>query len=177
MSRGAQGRVVRSDRRAREAAFLISWDDIPIEIGAAAERTCLEAGIAPGDPVLVGALARSLLGGADRVRALPRDRMPADGMLVPVLVDLGPPAIFRPAIFHAVELSPEYARFVIAHELGHYVLGLDSSCQANERACDAFASYLVLRGNNVQKAAAGLCSTAKPKMASGVFSTNRRVIG
>lgn len=40
-------------------------------------------------------------------------------------------------------LSPERARWAIAHELGHWALGVDSSSRENEDNCDALAAALV----------------------------------
>lgn len=41
-------------------------------------------------------------------------------------------------------LPPERLRWAIAHELGHWALGLDSSTRENEDACDAFAAALLV---------------------------------
>lgn len=49
-----------------------------------------------------------------------------------------------PRIYLRRGLTLARARWAIAHELGHYVLKLDSSRKENEDACDAFAAALLV---------------------------------
>jgi len=81
-------------------------------------------------------LARRVLGGRDGVVAVPGRALPGDGALVRVRG--------RVQIYVKSGISTERVRWVVAHELGHLALGLDSSSRANEDACDAFAAALLL---------------------------------
>jgi hypothetical protein len=79
-------------------------------------------------------LARCVLGvGVQTVHAR---ALPGDGALAIVHG--------QARIYVRSGLSPARQRWVIAHELGHWALGIDSSCQANEDKCDAFAAALLV---------------------------------
>jgi hypothetical protein len=88
-----------------------------------------------GGPPRVLELARAILGRGG-VEAVPHRALPGDGCLAVVQGER--------RIYVRTGLEPVRLRWVVAHELGHLALGLDSSSRDNEDACDAFAAALLL---------------------------------
>ncbi len=93
------------------------------------------AGRQPDGLTPVEAIARAVLGPA-ALRSVPPRALPGDAALATV-------GGVR-AIFLRTGLPKHRARWAIAHELGHVLLGLDSSRQEHEDVCDAFAATLLL---------------------------------
>lgn len=111
----------------------MSMDDLLVIEGSAAAllRT---AGYGDDEAVPMLPLAKRALG-AGNVRVVPARALPRDAVLA--TVDGARQLFLRSGA------DPIRLRFAAGHELGHWALGVDSSCQANEDLCDAFAACLV----------------------------------
>lgn len=86
------------------------------------------------EPPDVLELAQKLTGAP--VVTIPHRGLPGDAMLATVHG--------HRRIYMRSGLPGQRLRWAVAHELGHLVLGLDSSTQENEEACDAFAAALLV---------------------------------
>ncbi len=110
-------------------------------------RVVLGLADSPSEAPPLESLARAVLG-PHAVQTVPPSALPSDACLVRVLGER--------RIVLRTGLDPVRRRFAIAHELGHHVLGLDSSSRENEELCDAFAAALVAPGDTFRRAVATL---------------------
>lgn len=106
----------------------------PSHIEQEARETYRYAKLDSREPAKMLDLARKVLGPSG-VQTVPVNALPCDGYLAKVHGE--------PRIYLRSGLSEERRRFVIGHELGHHILGIDSSTRDNEEACDRFAAALV----------------------------------
>jgi hypothetical protein len=111
----------------------MSMDDLSV-IEGSADSLLRGAGYETDAIVPMMALAKRALG-ASNVRVVPARSLPRDAVLA--MVDGARQLFLRSGA------DPIRLRFAAGHELGHWALGVDSSCQANEDLCDAFAACLV----------------------------------
>ena len=105
----------------------------PLEIEGEAELMLRQCSADDAEPPAILLLAKRVLGTA--VEAVHARALPGDGALATVN---GCRRIYVRSGLSAVRL-----RWAVAHELGHLVLGLDSSCRENEDSCDAFAAAIL----------------------------------
>jgi hypothetical protein len=113
------------------------------EIEGEAALLLRQGGQDDGGPPRVLELARAALGPGG-IEAVPHRALPGDGCLATVQGER--------RIYVRTGLSPLRLRWVVAHELGHLSLCLDSSSRQNEDACDAFAAALLLPRRGFQVA-------------------------
>lgn len=99
-----------------------------------AEWIYRRGGFEPDEPARAIELATAVLGPGSVVSVHARS-LPGDACLATVYG--------QRRIYLRRGLSPKRARWAIAHELGHHILGLDSSSRENEDACDALAACLL----------------------------------
>jgi hypothetical protein len=110
----------------------MTFDDIEAE----ATWTLSRLGFDDSGPPPVLELARRILGGSKPVDAVPHRALRGDGQLARVGDER--------RIYVRSGLTPARLRWAIAHELGHFVLGVDSSSRENEAAADAFAAAITV---------------------------------
>lgn len=104
------------------------------DIEQEARETYRVAGFDSREPAKMLDLARCILGPSG-VQTVPFNALPSDGFLAQVNGER--------RIYLRHGLSEKRRRFVIGHELGHYILGIDSSKRENEEFCDRFSAALI----------------------------------
>lgn len=117
---------------------MLSLVEIEGEVGCVLRR----GGEEGDEPPRILDVARRVTG--NPVEVVPFRALPGDGQLARVRGE--------PRIYVRGKLSPQRLRWVVAHELGHLALGLDSSTRENEDAADAFAAALLLPRRAFQSA-------------------------
>lgn len=108
----------------------MNLEDIEGEAGSVFSQTRLDSCEVPN----FHTLTLRLLGRAPEI--VPISAVPGDACLAVVNGES--------RIFLRKGLSKSRARFAVAHELAHFVLGIDSTDRDNEDACDALAACLVV---------------------------------
>ena len=123
-----------------------SWSDVVSMITGderEVESVYRVSGFNTDTPAPMMVLVKGILG-PDSLRIVPASSLPGDAALAKIKG--------CSKIFLRKGLSPERARFAVAHELAHYVLGIGSNDPRGERACDAFAAKLIAPARAYQKA-------------------------